>query len=209
MRRSFAIAAVAVVIGVGSGTAVGVARSGSTPSTHVSGAPSTTTPKTDANNHGKWRDRGGRLERVLADLVAKGTITQSQADAITKAMNDARPEGHRGPHSGGFGFFRSAEKVNAAVAKELGITPAQLRDERRAGKSLAQIGQEHGVAAQRLVDVIVRTISASIDEAVAKGDLTAQQASQSKAHLSEFVSRLVNATRDGGRRLPAPPTTTD
>lgn len=203
MRRSFAIAAVAVVIGVGSGTAVGVARSGSTPSSQVSGAPSTTVPKSGANDHGKRHAHGGRLERVLADLVAKGTITQSQADAITKAMNEARPEGRQGPHGDGFGFFRSAEKVNTAVANLLGVTPTQLRDERRAGKSLAQIGKEHGVAAQRLVDVIVQTISVSIDEAVAKGDLTAQQASRTKAHLSEFVTKLVNSTRgSGGMRPP-------
>ena len=42
-----------------------------------------------AHDH-RGADRGDKLASILGGLVTKGTLTQTQADAITKAIADAR-----------------------------------------------------------------------------------------------------------------------
>lgn len=51
-------------------------------------------------------DRAAKLAETLAPLVTDGTITQAQADSITAALKDARPE--RGEHRGHRGGDRPA-----------------------------------------------------------------------------------------------------
>ena len=47
---------------------------------------------------GQAPDRGKWMTDALAPLVQDGTITQAQADAVTKALQDAKPQGgHGGP----------------------------------------------------------------------------------------------------------------
>ena len=43
-----------------------------------------------ASAHDNKMGRGDKAAAVLGDLVAKGTLTQAQVDAIKKAMSDAR-----------------------------------------------------------------------------------------------------------------------
>ena len=67
-------------------------------------------------DNGKGKDRLGSL---LSGLVAKGTITQSQADAIVKAQTDAMAAGKAAMDKN-----RAAEI--AIVTSTLGITEATL-----------------------------------------------------------------------------------
>src|SRR3546814_2160269 len=96
MRKSITAAAVAASLTVGglSGAALG------TPS--LAGA-------SDA-------ERSGWVEDALEPLVADGTITADQADAVEDALQDARPE-RRGPGPG-----------LEAAAEALGMTDDELRD---------------------------------------------------------------------------------
>src|SRR3546814_8202361 len=61
-------------------------------------------------------ERSGWVEDALEPLVADGTITADQADAVEDALQDARPE-RRGPGPG-----------LEAAAEALGMTDDELRD---------------------------------------------------------------------------------
>jgi hypothetical protein len=130
--------------------------------------------------------------------VAKGTITQAQADAITKAMADARSahgmgERHRGMPEV-FGFLRNAEK---AVADAIGITPEQLREALRNGSTIADVAQAHGVSEATVVDAIASQATAQIDKAVADGHLTAAQATKLKSGIRDLVTKIVEGKGSG------------
>ena len=138
------------------------------------------------------RPKQDQLHDVLAALVAKGTITQAQADAITKAMDDARAahgpgKGH-GQLAGMFGFLRNTEK---AVADAIGITPEQLRDELRGGSTIAEVAKAHGVAESTVVDAIVSQATEKIDQAVSDGHLTEAQAAKLKRGIRDLATKVV------------------
>ncbi len=89
------VAAVSLAAGLAGGAIAGIAL------THpsVSGAQTDTTTATTAPapNGQAPPDKSTWIQDALAPLVANGTISQSQADAVANALEAAKPEMHRGP----------------------------------------------------------------------------------------------------------------
>jgi polyhydroxyalkanoate synthesis regulator phasin len=139
---------------------------------------------------------------VLDQLVKAGTITQAQADAVTKALQDARPAmEHHGPWGGGprGGFGRIGVALDEA-AKALGIDLDELRTELQSGKTLAQIATEHDVDIQKVEDALTAAAKAKLDEAVKAGRITQEQADQRLTEMTDRLKELVNEplpARDG------------
>jgi len=131
---------------------------------------------------GKGKDRLGSL---LSGLVAKGTITQSQADAIVKAQTDAMAAGKAAMETN-----RAA--VDAVVSATLGITADAIKARLKAGESLATIA---GAKKDTLIAAITAEINRQIDAAVVTGKLTAAQATERKAKTAENVTKRVNNLR--------------
>jgi len=81
-----------------------------------------------------------------------------------------------------------------AAASVIGIPAAQLRTE-LAGKSLAQVAAAHGKTADNVVAALKSAADTRIDQAVAAGRLTADQAAtrktQIESHLSQFVNQVI------------------
>ena len=97
-------------------------------------------------------DRSAQLTSTLTPLVAAGTISQAQADAVVKAIVAAQPDdglGGRGWRGGGVGHN------SALVASTLGITEAQLQTSRQSGQTIAQIAASKGVNVQTVVNALV------------------------------------------------------
>lgn len=195
MRRTVAVVAVAAALGVTGGTAVAVSQRGPS-SAVVAESPGATSSVPSggpgAGGRGPHAPKHDRLHDVLAALVAKGTITQAQADAITKAMADARgahdpAEGHGGMGRM-FGYLRDTEK---AVADAIGVTPEQLRDELRKGSTIAGVAKAHGVAESTVIDAIVSQATEKIDQAVSDGHLTAAQAAKLKDGMRDLATKVV------------------
>ena len=148
-----------------------------------------------------------QVSTVLSQLVTKGTITQAQADAITAALTAAAPtpnasgkpsiggpmgggRGHDGMGDfGGFGLNSAARQ--AIITSTLGITAADLKTARQAGKSLASIA---GTKTDALITALVNYDSTQIDAAVTAGKLTSAQATTMKANLKTLVTNEVNLT---------------
>jgi hypothetical protein len=101
------------------------------------------------------------LKDVLDGLVAKGTITRAQADAIIQALNDARPSPKPGipdlkPGRPGIPSVMSfVGDLTKAASEYLGADLKTLTAELRAGKSLADIANATpGKSAQGLIDTL-------------------------------------------------------
>lgn len=133
-------------------------------------------------DNGKGKDR---LTSLLSGLVAKGTITQSQADAIVKAQSDMKAAGKAAMETN-----RAA--VDAVVTATLGITTDAIKARLKAGESLATIA---GAKKDTLIAAITAEINRQIDAAVVTGKLTAAQATERKAKTAENVTKRVNNLR--------------
>ena len=152
-----------------------------------------------ASAHGGMGGKGGKgagLTTLLSDLVSKGTITQSQADAIVKAQSDAKAlaEANR-PTEAEMQVHRTAEI--AVVTSTLGITEATLKSRVQAGESLATIA---GAKMDALIAALVAFETKEIDARVTAGKLTAAQATAAKANLTAMVTEKVNSVKGFGKK---------
>ena len=204
------VAAASLAAGLAGGAIAGIAL------THpsISGAQTdtTTTPTTAAPSTGTDQptpdqpapDRGAWIEDALAPLVANGTITQSQADAVVSALEAAKPP--MGRH-GGPGFGHGADLDAAATA--IGISTDDLRTALQSGQSLAEIAQAHGVSAQTVIDALVADAKSHIADEVASGEVTQAEADQKLADRTDRITAMVNGdlpARGPGFRGGPPPT---
>jgi len=157
----------------------------------------TDTAETDtAETEGDERPtRGDRFREVLAPLIADGTITQAQADAVVEAFAAARPEGGRGP-AGHHGHRGPRGPKLDVVAEVLGVTVEELRTQLRSGSTIAEIA---GDQTQAVIDALVAEATAHIEERVAEGEMTREAADEKLAGLVERITEKVNTGR------PAPP----
>ena len=127
-------------------------------------------PTAEAPHGGR---RGGPMAGVLDDLVANGTITQEQADAIVGAAEARRQQGREdgepgmgrgGAHGPGRPGGRGASLETAAGA--IGISVEDLRTQLRDGQSLAAIAEANGVSTEALVDALTAEARERITEMV-------------------------------------------
>jgi hypothetical protein len=136
--------------------------------------------------------KGEWAKSVLDGLVAKGTITQAQADEILAALDAARPA-----HGPGRGHGRGFAKLDAA-AKVLGMTVEDLRGALEGGKSLAAVAQEKGIDVAKVVDALVVEFKAHLDEEVASGIHTQAEADEKLADARARLEAFVNGTAPAG-----------
>jgi polyhydroxyalkanoate synthesis regulator phasin len=146
-------------------------------------------------------ERGGWVQDALSGLVENGTITEEQADAVEEALEDARPDrgfeggiGHRG-FAFGFGGI-------STVAESLGIGEDELRGALASGQTIADVAEEQGVDVQDVVDDIVAAQRERLDEAVAEGHLTQEEADEFLAGAEERVTAFVNGEPPDREDLP-------
>jgi len=131
---------------------------------------------------GKGKEKLGSL---LSGLVSKGTITQSQADAITKALDDAKTAGKAVMDKN-----RAAQL--AVITSTLGITEEALKTRMKAGDSLATIA---GANKDALIAALVAFENKEITDAQTAGKITADQATKMKTNITTRVTEMVNNLR--------------
>ena len=162
---------------------------------------STKTTRTSSNGIANPMAKGGGhaadLAAVLSALVAKGTITQAQADAITAAATaaeTAKRAARDADHA-----TKDADRValEALISKTIGVDSATIRTRLAAGESLGAIA---GAKKAELISVLVAEHTKRIDAAVTAGKLTAAEATTLKAGLTAHVTAEVDQV--GGKRGP-------
>lgn len=177
--------AASMLVGAGSGLLLnlpGGAGASGTAGSSVQADPADPAAPTEAGNAGNEGHSRPKVivEESLAELVAAGTITQEQADAIAATIKANRPEGfpggghggggqggghHGGPGGGHGGGMRKGESLDAA-ATALGITAEELRIELKAGKTVAEVAGDNGIDVQTVIDAVVAQRTEDITERV-------------------------------------------
>jgi len=127
------------------------------------------------------KDHHKILVSVLATLVTKATITQSQSDSIIAGvLKNAKALKNDGNYAA----------REALTALTLGIDVRTLHERSKAGESLATMA---GTKKDALIAVLVLDQTKRIDAFVAAGKITAAQATILKAGLVDRVVAKVNA----------------
>lgn len=188
MKKKFVTAGLAAGLLAGTGAGFALELSGDagasarSPIVNVASDGTTTDPLGDPA-----ADRAARLAEILAPLVSDGTITQEQADKVIAAIDAAGPIG-RGDRGPGGPLF-------AEVATALGITEDEVRAAVDGGQTLAQLAQANGSSAEELIAALVANFKTHLDEEVAAGTHTQDEADAKLAEMTARVSDLVNNTQ--------------
>jgi hypothetical protein len=138
------------------------------------------------------------LKNRIDEAVEADRLTKEQGDELKKRIDsDEYPMlmglgFGRGMHGGPGGFRHHGHfEILAAAASYLGLKEAELREELQ-DKTLAEMAKEKGKTVAGLVDQLVAAQTKRINEAVADGKLTEDQAATLKAGLAERMQALVN-----------------
>lgn len=142
--------------------------------------------ETAADDETALGDEGPVRSRILewlAPLVDDDTITQEQADAVADTLADHLPRLRAG-------LMRGLHAVDDA-ADFLGMTGRELVEALRDGATLADLAEDHG-GADALIDHLVGLVEVHLDQAVADGRLTEEEAAERLAEATERITALVN-----------------
>jgi hypothetical protein len=200
-RRIAALAAAGVVAAGGTGVAVATSRSDEAKQREQAVlADAAKRLGTDAD---KLRDALAAAEDAQLDADVKaGRLTQDQADRIKQRRQESGTvlggPGLRHGHGPGFGRFGGrigrgpVGNVIESAAKAIGITEAQLFEQLRDGKSLADIAKANNKAYDDVKAAVRDAAKAELDAAVKDNRLTQAQADR-------ILARLTERLEDGGR----------
>jgi hypothetical protein len=141
---------------------------------------------------------------ALAGSTLAGGVVLGPGVALAQQDGQEQPapeadEGRpcRGPRGGG--------KHLEVAAQAIGIEVDALREALGNGQTIAEVAQANGVEVQVVVDAMVADLGTRIDEGVANGRLTQEEADEKKAELPERVTARVNGERPEGAPEGRPP----
>lgn len=156
----------------------------------ISGAQTSSTTAADVSAPADRPDPAVHIAEVLKPLVDDGTITQTQADAVSAALV-ADHQARDGEHGKGGPGGPKAE----VLAQALGMTTDELHSALESGKTIAQVAADQGVDVQVVIDALTAGMTSHINEEVANGELTQEEADAKLADLSTHITDMVNNPR--------------
>lgn len=139
--------------------------------------------------------RQAALDDVLKKAVEEGRLTQEQADKIREHPFRAAAGARKAAHA-------FAVNVMEAAAKTLNMTTDELRTALKGGKSLSTIAAERGVDKSNLKAGITNEVNKQLDQAVADGKLTREQANTIATNFQNKLDQMLDRTGPGDRGMP-------
>ncbi|MEP7003450.1 MAG: hypothetical protein ABI888_02835 [Chloroflexota bacterium] len=148
-----------------------------------------------------------KIKAMLDALVAKGTITRAQEDAILKALDDQaaapKPKAPVRPQVPTIRSFSGG--MTGTAATYLGQSERDLAAQLRAGKSIAAIAAAQNKSVSDLAALLTKNASDKIDRAVAANKLTTDQAAALKTKIAGEVTRFLQHSFTKPAPRPAAP----
>ena len=133
---------------------------------------------------------------LVNEKVADGTITEEEAAEIIERIESGEGRlfppfggGQQGRHHGK--FQRLVGLVVENSAEVLGMEVDALKEELHAGNSLADVATAQGVEVEQFKADLLAAIEADLDEKVADGAITQEQADRILAKITESIDRIV------------------
>ena len=157
--------------------------------------------------------RAAALDQV-DQALEQGRITEEQAEELRSRIESGEGPGLFGPGLFGFRVHGGPDGVEgpgpnhhfpflhdklSPAAEYLGLTEAELFEQLREGKSLAEVAEAAGKPVDGLKQAILEGAKSALDEAVANERLTQAQADAVYERLQDFIDELVNGSLPGPR----------
>lgn len=186
MKRLLMIAATVAVLGFGAailGGAVTSAQEGD--------GPVGTLLEKVADKLGVSQDeletafQDARIE-MIDEAVAAGQLTEEEAERLRERVEEGNflfPLGRPHPR----------HHVMEAAAEVLGVTTDELIAELQEGNSLADVAEAHGMDVEEFEAELLAELQADLDQKVADGTITQEEADRISEELAERIDRIVNA----------------
>lgn len=133
----------------------------------------------------------------INQAVADGRITQERADVmlqnveewVTAAINGDLPRGGR---------FGDRERVILdAITEATGLAPQQIAQQVRDGATLAEVISANGGDVDAIIDLAVQTATDRINQAVANGRISQDEANELLTNLDSTITELFNTQNPG------------
>jgi polyhydroxyalkanoate synthesis regulator phasin len=143
-------------------------------------------------------------DQVMNEAVDEGWLTEDQAEMLRGRMDQDPGFGMRGIDKGmgglEHGVLGAGNNLISIAADQLGMSLTDLLTELQDGKSIAEVAAEKGVDTGAIVDAYLAERKEDLDEAVADGRITQNQADYSLQQAEErAVDQLDNTWEDGFR----------
>jgi uncharacterized protein (DUF433 family) len=147
------------------------------------------------NVNKKWMKKSIAGATLAAVMATASVAVYAQDDtAQPPAVTDTHADG---PGFGGRGLRGPGAMGGLSiVAEQLGIDPSELFTELQAGKTIAQIAEEKGVATDTIVNAVVAAEQERLTTAVTDGRLTQAQADARLASVKADVEAMLDKTFD-------------
>lgn len=136
------------------------------------------------------------LDKALDKLVAQGTITEEQAEAVRTAVREEAAAAGLGRWQQHRQLIQRAFSVAAAT---IGVDVTTLQQAVRDGQTVAEVAEANGVDQQTVVDALVAAGNDALDQAVEDGRLSEDAAAALRERLPSGAERFVTF------RAPTPP----
>lgn len=150
---------------------------------------------------------------TLTTLVAAGALTAfglalaptamaaaPSATAATSTSADPTDAQERGREGHG---PRGERPGLETVMTVLDLTEDELKAAREAGTTLAELAEQQGVQVSTLIDALVAEAQEHIEEHVAEGDITQEQADERLAEIEQRITDRVNGVEPAEGDRPA------
>ena len=121
---------------------------------------------------------------TLDEAVDEGLLTEKQAERLQEGDFPFRGFGGRMWHGHG--------DVMGAAAEVLGMTQADLMEQLKDGNSLAEVAEAQGKDLEAFKTELLAQVKTQLDELVADGDLTQEQADDIYQRTEENIDGIVN-----------------
>jgi hypothetical protein len=132
----------------------------------------------------------------LNAAVAAHKLTKTQEQKIeSRIAKGGTPWLHLGSRRAGHGRVALRQGLIRATASYVGLTPAQVRSERKSGKSLAQIAQSKGKTTAGLEAALTQAVKTRLDTAVKHKKLSSAAEQKILTALPKRLDKLVNRTK--------------
>jgi hypothetical protein len=133
-----------------------------------------------------------RIDQIN-QAVKDGKIDQDRANRMIQAIQSGQGMMHPGGPAGQGEQGRPDMRGGGMLAASaLGLTPEQLRTEMQGGQSLAQVAQAHNVSRDDLKTKLITAQKARLDQAVANGRLTTDQAQQVASRFAANLDKMID-----------------
>ena len=202
-RRIAIVGGAVVALAAGTGGAIAATQSDDDAKDHEKTVLDTAAKRLDVTPE-QLREalKAGRTAEV-DQLVKEGKLTQEQADAIKKRLDESglvlggpggRHGGPGGPGGPGHGFGGKhgggPHEMSADLAKALGLSESKLREQLQAGKTIAEIAKAQDKKLDDVKAAVKKAAVARLDAQVKAGKLTDAQRDEIVKRLDERIDHL-------------------